>query len=1130
MISAEQYRQTIGRFAGGRGGKRKMITNKTLDRQYRQTSSISPFHLILYLSYSILILILLGSMSRCTSSLSCRELCMETGREEVGKSINQHYIWYANCVLTLVIFKSMGKIGNTCSKIIVRCRLVVLLIFLSSLAKALIVIHQPSIVNPGPTEPKTKISVVYCNVNGLINMQSISGDQPQFQVSKLSDLRAYLFTYEPEIVVLNETWLNKHVNDGELVSDQFYTIYRKDRTKRDMEMYDKKGGGGVMILCKNNMGIEVDQVKDKVNLPIVTILLKSKNLTPICISTFYRYDYSGSDCLEETERYYTRLSRKYKNLAIIGDLNLSSVKDWDDPVSSNSIHEGFAHLFTSLGMSSLINAPTHRDGNVLDLILTNNSSCFSNVSVEENCLVKSDHFTIKCEVQIKKIRPKFKTAKKFSYKKADWDAINEGLIRYDWTKEFKHLRAEQSLQKFKSKLDITLRHHVPLVNVKIGSQPPWYDDELRQLKRSMDNSRKASLKFPNDVSLKNVFTCMEAEYRKASREKETHFLELSSIDESASTAAISKKFFKHVKSKTSSTRVPDIVHYEDNSEKSSQQKCKMFNDFFCKQFTQASTYSTPIDFDRNHDNDFNNETFHFDEVVDILRKLDASKATGPDNIDGIVLKKCHKSLAYPLVLIFNKVFDEGSIPTEWKNANVVPVHKKGDKSNVENYRPISLTCLIMKVFEKLVRERLYRACLEKVTPHQHGFVPLKSCTTQLIEFNCELAINLNQHLQTDIIYFDFQKAFDSVSHDVILEKLKVQYNINGKMLQFLKAYLSGRRQRVALDGEFSEWSNVKSGVPQGSILGPFLFVLFINDIVEAIGDEGETNIKLYADDLKIWRTIKNENDSLQPDIDRLIEWSVKNKMKFHPNKCKLLRCTLKHKPVNLKYYLGSSEIQQCTNETDLGVITNRKLSPLEHQNMIISKTSQRLGLVKRTSALVDSPLKRRTLYVSLVSSLFEHCSQIWRPVSASSIEKFEKLQKRALKWINNEMELSYDWKTYVSKLKQRKILPITERFLYNDLKLFHKIFYGSSSLKLPMFLHKYIPDRHDRRTTRQQTNRDQTDIIGTHNPNIDAFKHSYFYRIHVEWNNLPHDLRCLDSHDAFVAKLKDYLWNNIPNS
>eukprot|EP00116_Pleurobrachia_bachei_P001462 sb/3461724/ len=172
------------------------------------------------------------------------------------------------------------------------------------------------------------------------------------------------------------------------------------------------------------------------------------------------------------------------SLAIIGDLNLSSVKDWDHPVSSNSIHEGFAHLFTSLGMSSLINAPTHRDGNVLDLILTTNSSCFSNISIEENCLVKSDHFTIKCEVQIKKRRPKFKTTKKFSYKKADWDAINEGMYRHNWTKEFKYLSAEQSLQIFKSKLDITLRHHVPLVNVKIGSQPPWYDEELRHSSNS----------------------------------------------------------------------------------------------------------------------------------------------------------------------------------------------------------------------------------------------------------------------------------------------------------------------------------------------------------------------------------------------------------------------------------------------------------------------------------------------------------------------------------------------------------------------------------------------------------------------------------------------------------------------
>ena len=156
---------------------------------------------------------------------------------------------------------------------------------------------------------------------------------------------------------------------------------------------------------------------------------------------------------------------------------------------------------------------------------------------------------------------------------------------------------------------------------------------------------------------------------------------------------------------------------------------------------------------------------------------------------------------------------------------------------------------------------------------------MKSCTSQLLEFNCNLALTLNRHSQADIVFFDFQKAFDSVSHDVIINKVKNQFNINGKMLRFLSNYLAGRQQRVALDGVFSNWATVRSGVPQGSILGPFLFVLFINDIVEVIRDG--TQILLYADDLKIWKIIESEKDSIQPDIDNLLRWATLNKMKFH---------------------------------------------------------------------------------------------------------------------------------------------------------------------------------------------------------------------------------------------------------
>ena len=216
--------------------------------------------------------------------------------------------------------------------------------------------------------------------------------------------------------------------------------------------------------------------------------------------------------------------------------------------------------------------------------------------------------------------------------------------------------------------------------------------------------------------------------------------------------------------------------------------------------------------------------------------------------------------------------------------------------------------------EKIVRDELYSKCQDLISDKQYGFLPNKSCTKQMINTLDDIAYSLNSQSDVDIIYFDFAKAFDSVCHNKILEKLKTQFNIDGLMLNFIKAYLKDREQKVVINGKFSNTLLVRSGVPQGSILGPLIFVLFINDVYKQVSCN--TNIALYADDTKIWRKILSENDCIQlnQDIAALHKWSIENGMTFHPSKCKVLSVSLRRFMYNIlpfdrfSYELGDSNI------------------------------------------------------------------------------------------------------------------------------------------------------------------------------------------------------------------------------
>ena len=331
----------------------------------------------------------------------------------------------------------------------------------------------------------------------------------------------------------------------------------------------------------------------------------------------------------------------------------------------------------------------------------------------------------------------------------------------------------------------------------------------------------------------------------------------------------------------------------------------------------------------------------------------------------------------------------------------------------------------------------------------------------------------------------------------------------------------------------SESVDVLSGIPQGSILGPPLFVLFINDMYENINKD--TNIALFADDTKIWRDIKSEADCeiLQKDINTLTTWSRKNKMSFHPDKCKALIIHdnrsdfVKELPFAHQYYnINGNTIEFSENEGDLGVIVSSNFRWDEQHDKILKKAHQMLGFTERTCHFIIDVRKRRSLYLSLVRSNFEHGS-IWRPITETEISDFEKLQKKALKWILKEENVHYDDETYIKKCCQANLTPLKIFFDINDLAFFHKIVYENVPVSLPDYIEPYTGQGRLRQANLDSLSYVCTFTSSSYSSSRSPFYKSFFYRIIYTWNTLPLNIRTVANINAFKRQATYHFRNNL---
>ena len=313
--------------------------------------------------------------------------------------------------------------------------------------------------------------------------------------------------------------------------------------------------------------------------------------------------------------------------------------------------------------------------------------------------------------------------------------------------------------------------------------------------------------------------------------------------------------------------------------------------------------------------DLSTHYFSVREVAQKLDTLDKNKSTGLDGIPAILLKNCSLNLAPPLCSIFQASFNQTTFPKAWKSSSIVPIFKSGLRNEIANYRGISLLPVMSKVFERLKHH---------ILEEQHGFFKGRSTATNLGIFQNYLFDGVESGFQVDVIYTDLTKAFDRVSHSLLIEKLK-SLGLRDGYINWIKSYLTDRKQQVKFGTRASREIHVTSGVPQGSHLGPVLFLLYINSVSSVLKN---CKFLLYADDLKLFSVIKTKDDcvKVQEDLTRLNLWCINNCLELNVAKCKVMRFLKCKRPVEVNYFVNDTFLEVVDHFSDLGVIFSNDLS------------------------------------------------------------------------------------------------------------------------------------------------------------------------------------------------------------
>ena len=652
-----------------------------------------------------------------------------------------------------------------------------------------------------------------------------------------------------------------------------YCMYRGDRTHRR--------GGGCLLYIKETIKTKEVVIEGQNRTEVVWAAIMNGKKEEVVLGVVYRRPGISEEEDNDLHQTIGLAAKQHRNLVIMGDFNYPNIQ-WGSR-RTDKAGAKFLELIDDCYLHQHVTEPT-RYGNILDLVFSSEADMIEDVDVREPA-VNSDHCTIHFKLVVRR-QAKNKTRQTRDYNRGDWESIRRDLHAIAWKPLLEDKTCEEQLKIFTVLIEQQVDRKIPWKRQRGKHEPRWMN---KRMQKCIRKKRKKWKKFKDSGRQEDylAFKVIQSQTTLAVKETKRDFEKKLAKNIKKD----SKSFYAYYREKNiSRVGIGPLEDADGQTVTDELEQATILNSFFSSVFTKEETtdYELPLTRFSEEDNErLTDIDITRDKVLQKLQKLDPAKASGVDGISSRVLVELADEIAEPLAAIFQNSLATGEVPRSWKVADIVPIYKKGKKSVPGNYRPVSLTSQIGKLLEKIIKDEItgHLSQYHLLNDTQHGFMRGRSCLTNLLTYMEGVTRMLDEGKNVDIIYLDFAKAFDKVPHHRLIGKV-ASMGVEGRVKGWIQQWLEGRTQRVVINGRYSDWTAVTSGVPQGSVLGPTLFLMFINDLEDSV----QSTVLKFADDTKLYTEVTKEEggEQLQEDLDKCTEWDKQWMMEFNVSKCKVL--------------------------------------------------------------------------------------------------------------------------------------------------------------------------------------------------------------------------------------------------